>query len=301
MDHRGGMTVAVDVGGTAIKGGLVDSTGRVVLERAVPTSTGEGGASILDTLLELIQVLMSLSKAPVGAIGVCSAGRIDPATGAVIAAANLPGWAGTPVADLLMQAYGLPVVVENDVNAAGVGEAWIGAAMRTPTFSFVALGTGIGGAIMHQGTILHGLDGGAGEIGHLILRPGGLQCPCGQRGCLEQYASGTALNREARAIDDRWTSHTLFEQAQADDERAVAVIRAFTNDLAIGLINMYQLAGTSRIVLGGGLIDGAPAWWEELEVSIKKYTAKAIDIVPARLANKAGMIGAAKLAMQRRG
>lgn len=154
---------------------------------------------------------------------------------------------------------------------------------------------------MQEGAILHGHDGGAGEIGHLILRPGGLHCPCGQHGCLEQYASGTALQREARAIDSEWTSHVLFEQALAGDERAMRVVRAFADDLAIGLINMYQLAGTRLFVLGGGLVDGAPAWWEEMDASIKKHTQKAIDILPARLANKAGMIGAAKLAMQRRG
>lgn len=302
MHHpRTGMTIAVDVGGTGIKGGIVDPTGTILLEREIRTPSGKEGASILDALIEFIEAFISQAEGSISAIGVCSAGRIDPATGSVIAAANLPGWAGSPVADHLKKAFKLPVVVENDVNAAAVGEAWIGAAMRVPTFSFIALGTGIGGAIMHQGSLLHGVDGGAGEVGHLILRPGGHPCGCGQHGCLEQYASGTALNREARMIDGGWTSRILFEQALQGEERAERVVGAFADDLAIGLINVYQLTGTKLIVLGGGLIDNTSAWWDTLENSIRQHTSKPIELVPARLGNKAGIIGAAILAMQRKG
>ena len=161
----------------------------------------------------LVSSFINQTDVPVLGIGVGSAGRIDSVSGKVIYATdNLPGWTGVMLADEIAEAVNIPVYAENDVNVAAIGEAWVGAAQHCNTFALIALGTGVGGAIVNEGRMLHGVLGGAGEIGHTILVPGGLPCNCGQRGCLEQYVSGTALGRIAKEIDPHWNSHTLMKR-----------------------------------------------------------------------------------------
>ncbi|GGG17280.1 ROK family protein [Paenibacillus abyssi] len=291
-----GVFIGIDVGGTGIKGGLVTSTGELLLERSVRTPVQEGRDGILRELGQLALALIAASERPVLGIGVGSAGSIDPVSGGVIFATdNLPGWTGTPLAAKLSERTGLPVRADNDVNVAAIGEAWTGAAKRYDSFAFAALGTGVGGALFSGGRIIHGFQGRSGEIGHLILKPGGLPCNCGQKGCLEQYASGTALNRIARGIDPQWTSYTLMERYGEKEARAVEAVEAFVSDLASGLISLYHVFGPEAIVLGGGLIETADLWWDRLEQALCEMSQKPIIIERAKLGNQAGIIGAAYL------
>lgn len=293
--------IGIDLGGTGMKGGIVAQDGTLSHVQSVPTPVEEGREGILRNLYALVEALKASADSPVQAVGIGSAGRIDHIKGEVFyATSNLPGWTGTPVAALVQEHCGLPAFIDNDVNVAAVGEAWIGAAASYRSFAFVALGTGVGGAIVSDGVLLHGERGGGGEVGHMILHPGGLPCNCGQAGCLEQYVSGTALNRAARAIDPEWTSRTLIERCAAGDARAVQAIDTFVRNLAAGLVSVRNAVDPKVIVLGGGLIDAKDVWWDRLEQAIREATPKEVPILAAKLGNRAGMVGAAKIAMDRR-
>lgn len=294
-----GQYIGIDVGGTSIKGGLVTGKGELVLEQSVRTPVDGGGEAIMRDVGMLAGSLIALSEGRAAGIGVGSAGMIDPDTGIVVYATdNLPGWTGRRLAEDLARSTGLPVQADNDVNAAALGESWLGAASGLHTFAFVALGTGVGGAVITRGRILHGFEGRAGEFGHLILKQGGYPCNCGQRGCFEQYTSGTALGRIAKEIDPLWTSYLLLKKFGEGDSRAVEAIERFTEDLAAGLVTIYYMAGPEAILIGGGLGETADLWWHKLEEALRSLTSKNIPVRRAALGSRAGIFGAAYLAVR---
>lgn len=289
--------IGIDVGGTAIKGGLVTRRGELILEDARRTPVEAGRAGIVEAITDLAGTLIDSSRHPVLGVGIGSAGAIDPDTGSVSRATdNLPGWTGTSLAELLAERTGLPVKADNDVHAAALGEAWTGAAKTYDSFVFVALGTGVGGALVSRGRLIHGFRGTAGEIGHMLLKPDGLPCNCGQRGCWEQYTSGTALNRMAKEIEGSWDSHLLLKRFAEGDSRAAAAVNAFVKNLAAGLVSLQNVFGPEAIVIGGGLAQSSGLWWESLEHRLKEMTTLPVTIVEAEMGNRAGVIGAAWLA-----
>lgn len=297
--ENNGLYLGIDIGGTGIKGGLVTAEGAMLMHQSVRTPVEVGRSGIMREIEQLAASLIAAADEQVHAIGVGSAGSIHPVTGDVVfATENLPGWTGNPLATTISDRFGRPVRADNDVNVAALGEAWIGAGRNYDQFVLAALGTGVGGALVSGGKVIHGFNGRSGEIGHLILKQDGLPCNCGQRGCLEQYASGAALNRIAREIDSEWTSYTLMELYKEQDERAIAAIDLFVHDLAAGLISVYHVFGPEAIIIGGGLIDTADIWWDQLEQALKEMTLKPIIIEKAKLGNLAGIIGAAKLAKE---
>jgi len=292
-----GVYIGIDLGGTEMKGGLVDLGGILLCERRTATPVKEGRLGIMRELKAAIEALIGEAGGrPVLGIGIGSAGRIDPRTGKVIYASdNLPGWSGTEIAREMEEAFGLPVFADNDVNAAALGEAWIGAARGCDTFALIALGTGVGGAVVSEGRLLHGIGGGAAEFGHFILYPGGHACNCCQRGCLEQYASGTALNRIAASIDPAWTSRILMARCMEKDPRAVEAVDAFVLDLAYGILTIKNMADPEVIVIGGGLAASADIWWDKLEANLKKLSSAPVKLARAEAGNYAGIIGAASM------
>lgn len=291
--------LGIDLGGTAIKGSLVHIDGSLVAIHMVRTPIELGRNGIIQALVDLISSLLELSgELNVAGIGIGSAGRIDSMNGSVLyATENLPGWTGTQIAKEIEQRFPYPVVVDNDVNAAAVGESWIGAATEQKSFVLMALGTGVGGAVVVDGALIHGHQGGEGDLGHLIIIPGGAACNCGQKGCLEQYASGTALNRHAREIASDWDSRRLVEASMLGDAQARKVIDRFVANLAVGLINVQRMLDPDLIVLGGGLIEARNSWWDALLQAVTEHTNLKLRLQPALLGNRAGIIGAARLAM----
>lgn len=297
---KGSLTIGIDLGGTEMKGGLVNAEGELMHEHRVRTPVEEGRDGILRELKTLAHVLIAEAPASVASIGIGSAGRVNPLEGSIVYATNnLPGWTGTRVAQEIEDATGLPVFVDNDVNVAAAGEAWMGAAKGYQSFALVALGTGVGGALVYGGQLLHGASGGAGEIGHMILQPGGRPCNCGQHGCLEQYVSGTALQRSAREANSEWTSRKLLELCGEGHDLAVQLVDEFVQHLANGLISLKNLYDPEHIVLGGGVADAWAIWGPRLEQSLSALTPKPIPVSPALLRNKAGIIGAARLQAMR--
>lgn len=310
----------MDVGGTRIKAGVFDDRGelRALMERDTPVQLGRDG--ILACITELIGSLMAVHDGPIRALGVGTAGRVDSESGKIAYATdNLPGWMGTPLKEQLAARFGLPVAVDNDVNAAALGEGWLGAgagagaeagararaevgaeagaAMGKGHFMLVALGTGVGGALVHNMQIISGSQGGAGEVGHMILHPRGRVCNCGQRGCWERYVSGSALNQLAYGIDRSWDSRELLKQAEQREPRAEAALRGFVDELSMGLVSLQNMYDPDIIILGGGVADSYPQWSSQLRDRIKEHTPRVVRIAPALLGNQAGMLGAARRAL----
>jgi glucokinase len=312
------LTVGVDVGGTKVAAGVVDEDGQVVaqLRRATsPQVKGAAEQTIADLVLELAKTH------PVEAVGVGAAGLVDETRSVVRFAPNL-GWREQPLRSLLEAATGLPVVVENDANAAAWAEYRFGAARGRDDVVMVTVGTGIGGALIADGMLYRGGFGLAGEIGHLVLDPDGPPCGCGRRGCWEQYASGNALLRDARAkaAEDREGARLLLSlgdgtpegvagahittAARQGDPVALAVFAHAGHWLGWGMAELAAVLDPRCYVVGGGVSEAGDLLLAPARVAFADHlmgagVRPAAEIVIAELGNTAGMVGAAELARVR--
>lgn len=248
------MYAAVDIGGTAIKFGVVSEDGSLKGTGSVP-SFPDGPDDLIVQRIE--QVIEPLCRAyPVKAIGISTAGQVDPETGEVTYATEaIPGYTGTPLKAIIEARFGVPVAVENDVNCMALGEYWLGAAAGHDDVLCLALGTGIGGAILLDGTIHHGAASSAGEFGHMPLYPGGRACACGNKGCFEAYASSKALHETLVATDaDAYPDlKTAFQRASDGDALAESIIDDWVKELALGLQGIIHAMNPSLVLIGGGI------------------------------------------------
>ncbi len=309
------ITVGVDIGGTKIAAAAVDVDGEVVarLRRETPDDHAD---SILATVAEMVQELAGEHE--VGAVGVAAAGFVDAARACVVFAPNLP-WRDEPLRDLLQAEVDLPVVVENDANAAAWGEFRFGAGREADDMVLVTIGTGVGGGAVSDGALLRGGYGMAAEIGHMRVVPGGLLCGCGNRGCWEQYGSGTALSRQARELvetdpqrgrallrlaggtADDVTGQMVTEAAQAGDGAAVELITEFGTEFGETLASLVAVLDPELVVIGGGASQAGELLLQPIrhgfasELMGRGHRPQA-PVMAARLGNEAGMVGAADLA-----
>jgi len=295
--------LGIDIGGTKIAGGIVDDNGRLLDVEYRATDASKGKDYVLEGLNGLIAELRNRCQPDV--IGIGSAGRIDVDSGSVYyATSNLPNWTGLNLKQHIEGRHGIPTVVDNDVNAAGIGEMWLGAGKNEKSAVCVTLGTGIAAAVFIDGKIVRGGRWSAGEIGHMILYPGGRPCNCGQRGCFEQYCSGTALYRsynERCGQESIASGREFFELLAAGDGVARNVLDAFISDLAVAFISLANVYDPDLFIVGGGLIDTKAWWWEKLERYIREHANPAVAnmmLVPAAFKNRAGLLGAAKLGFE---
>ena len=305
--------LGLDLGGTKILAGLVDETGLVHHEWRLSTPVDGGGEAIMQGLIEAVAKIRSqlspAESASLVGIGVSTAGHVDHVSGQVLyCTGNLPGWSGMQVAERLEAACGLPVCVDNDANCAAYGEFWAGAGRGVANLLAITLGTGLGGGIIADGHVVRGARGGGAELGHLILVPDGRSCNCGQNGCWESYASGTAIARTARERGT-WgpavTSHEVFAKARSGEVEALEVIRVMADHLAIGIVSMINILDPQRIVIGGGVSNQADLYLPRVREQVAaRYGERGWDvseICVAALGERAGMIGAAGEALAHSG
>lgn len=293
-----GRWIGVDVGGTGVKGAIVSAEGTMYGRCELPTVPEEGRAGLLQRIERVIGALIA-EGGPVRGVGIGTAGRVDPRRGEVLyATGNLPGWTGTRLAEALRASTGLPVFAANDADAAAYGEGWIGAARGFDHYAMLTLGTGVGGALIHAGRIVTGRQGAAGELGHAVLYPNGRPCNCGQRGCLEQYVSGTALGRMAKRIDPSWDARRFMEAAAGGDPRTEAPLGEFVEALRLAVRNLQAAFDPDAVVIGGGVGESHSVWWDRLRLALEAdASALSVTLAPATLGNDAGIAGAARLAM----
>ena len=286
--------IGIDIGGTKILGGIILETGELLKVVKVNSEAKLGIDVLLGNLFNCIDLLISKE---IKSIGVCTPGFVNFLTGTIeYAAGNMPGLTGCRLKNILEGKYKIPVVIENDANAAAMGEGFIGGAKDLKNFAMIALGTGIGGAIVVDGKLTRGASFCAGEFGHSILFPGGKPCSCGEKGCLEMYASGDAIyNRYNELLGAKRTTGAVqvFDLFKQKDKIAQQVVTEFELYLSITLKNIRRYLDPEVIIIGGGLIDAQDLWWDKLLELIPH----SLVIVAAKLGNDAAMFGAAKLAL----
>ncbi|MDQ0581819.1 ROK family protein [Streptomyces rishiriensis] len=295
--------IALDVGGTGMKAALVGADGALLHRARRPTGRERGPdavvAGILDFAAELRAHGVRQFGEPAAAAGVAVPGIVDETNGVAAYAANL-GWRDIPLRALLADRLGAPVALGHDVRTGGLAEGRIGAGRGADRFLFVALGTGIAGAIGVDGRVEAGAHGFAGEIGHIVVRPGGVPCPCGQRGCLERFASAAAVSEAwAAACGDPGADAADCAKAVASgDPNAVRVWQTAVNALADGLVTALTLLDPRTLVIGGGLAEAGETLFTPLRDAVRRRVTfqKLPAIVPAALGDTAGCLGAGLLA-----
>lgn len=261
---------AFDIGGTNIKYGVLNEDGKLLYKSKTATKASEGGAAIISQVKELTKHLQNHYK--LNGIAISTAGQIDKQKGKVIHATEaLPGYTGMNIKKELGTSFDLPVVVDNDVNCAALGEYWQGTAQEVDHFLCMTLGTGIGGAIIVNGQVYNGASYSAGEFGHMTLYPGGEACLCGDSGCYEQYASSSALNRRAKIyFEENISLKELFNQAKKGEKTAELIIDQWVDDVALGIKSLVHIFNPPLIVIGGGISEQGNYLLEKLQISVEK-------------------------------
>ncbi|MEV5154778.1 ROK family protein [Streptomyces werraensis] len=296
--------IALDVGGTGMKAALVGADGELLHQARRPTGRERGPDAVVEGILGFAAELRAhgirAHGEPASAAGVAVPGIVDEAEGVAAYAANL-GWRDVPLRALLSERLGgVPVALGHDVRTGGLAEGRIGAGRGADRFLFVPLGTGIAGAIGIDGKVEAGAHGFAGEIGHIVVRPGGAECPCGQRGCLERFASASAVSRAwAEASGDPDADAADCAKAVASgDERAVRVWREAVDALADGLVTALTLLDPRTLIIGGGLAEAGETLFTPLREAVRRRVTfqKLPSLVPAALGDTAGCLGAGLLA-----
>ncbi|MBP1993870.1 ROK family protein [Paenibacillus eucommiae] len=295
------LAIGIDIGGTKISGGIVNETGEIIFSKERSTDASRGRDYVLAGLDGLISELVAW-QVKVDVIGIGSAGRINVQEGSVyFATPNLPNWTGLQLKQYIEAKHQIPAVIDNDVNTAGIGEKWLGAGKEYASVVCLTLGTGVAAAVFVDGKLIHGHHWSTGEIGHFILYPHGKPCNCGQRGCLEQYCSGTALFRsynELRGEAAISSGKEFFQLLQAGDSVAEQVLDTFIDDLAVAMVSLANIYDPEAFIVGGGLIETKSLWWDEVLKRFERYANPAVSrtiIIPAAYKNQAGLLGAAKL------
>jgi len=325
--------IAVDLGGTNLRIAAVSTEGRM-LEKIGMSTNAAGPHHVIDEMCDAIQRLSHKHRdagSLIGA-GIGIPGIIDLDEGVVRTSANLPGWDNYPVRAEIEKRLGARICLENDAKLAALGEQWLGAARGVDNMAMITLGTGIGGCIVLDGKIFHGMNGMAGEFGHITVEPEGVPCGCGNRGCAERYASATAVLRMAREAiaagsapelaqaanaEAEFGARSIYDMAMQGDQPAQQIFDRFGRALGIMLADIVNVLNLERFVVGGGVSSAwdafAPKMFEELRIRSTIYavttpqdaptdgsvpasrTGKQTIIARAQLSGDAGLFGGARL------
>ncbi|MBY8339949.1 ROK family protein [Streptomyces sp. KC 17012] len=295
--------IALDVGGTGMKAALVAADGELLHQSRRATGRERGPDAVVEGILDFAADLSAYGAEhlgePAAAAGVAVPGIVDAERGVAAYSANL-GWRDVPLRDRLYAKLGVPVALGHDVRTGGLAEGRIGAGKGADRFMFVPLGTGIAGAIGIEGRVEAGAHGFAGEIGHIVVRPGGSPCPCGQTGCLERYASAAAVSEAWAAAcgDPEADAADCAKAVASGDPNAVRVWQEAVDALADGLVTALTLLDPRTLIIGGGLAEAGETLFTPLRDAVRRRVTfqKLPQIVPAALGDTAGCLGAGLLA-----
>lgn len=307
--------LAADLGGTNLRMAVVDLEGNILYRarRATPQSrTREPVTQLIAEVAEECRKAVSESFI-VTSFGFAVPAVVQGKTGTILSAPNLPDLDGYDIGAELSKRISLPVIIENDANAAAIGEHWCGASQGAKSVIHITLGTGVGGGIILDNKPLRGIDGTAGEIGHICVEPFGVKCGCGNNGCLEQYASASAVVRMATEILkefpdskiadlDEITSYEVYQAGIAGDKAAIEVFRKLGFYLGVALGGLVNVLNPEVIVIGGGASNGWDLFETPLKEEVKQRAfdspAERAKIVKATIGDDAGILGAALLAIR---
>ena len=317
-------SIGVDLGGTNLRVAAVDESGRLMEKISTSTQVSLGRDKVLDEMCRIIQSLTSRfsTQGPLAGVGIGVPGIIDMETGMLHESPNLPGWANYPVREEIERRLGTGITLENDANAAAFGEHWLGAGQPVDSLCMLTLGTGVGGGLVLDNQIWHGMTGMAGEAGHINVEPDGHPCGCSSHGCIEQYASAKAIQRMAqeaidannapllaRALhsDPEFGGKVIYNLAVQGDEPARQIFENVGRRLGIVVAGLVNLLNLPMYIIGGGVSNAwdafAPAMLREVQLRSFVYTATNWEehskhktiITRALLGTDAGLFGAARL------
>jgi len=312
------LVAGVDLGGTKIYTALADRRGKLLAELKVPTG-GPDPERVAARIAETVgEVLRRAGADGISALGIGAPGPLDAVTGVVQQAPNL-GWRDVPLREKLERLLRVPVAVDNDASLAALGEHCYGAGRGVRHMVYVTVSTGVGGGLILDGKLYHGAGCAAGEIGHITVAPDGPPCGCGNRGCLEALASGTAMARAARELvaagggrailaaaggrAEAITARAVAEAAAAGDAEAARILTAAGRALGTGLAAVINLLNPELLVLGGGAMRVGPVFWRAMEEELRRralaHPLGQVRLVPAALGERSGVLGAVALALRR--
>ena len=305
--------IGVDIGGTKISVPLGNQNGQISGKTIFPTrhrqQVKHSISEIQSSISHLLEAHRIDGRSLIG-IGVGVPGPMDSRRGVIERSPNLPGWNGLPLKSILERRFKTRVVVDNDANAAALGEAYFGLGRKVSDFIYVTVSTGIGSGIVASGKLIKGANGGAGEIGHMTVVPNGNRCNCGKRGCLEAYASGTAIAQPVKRALKKGTRSRCFKQmkpsditgrviaeaARKGDHLAIQARQIAADFLGLGLANVMNLLNPKLIILGGGVMETVHHFWHPMMTAIRREAwpshLKGCKIVRSRLGTCVGDLGA---------
>ena len=289
---------AVDIGGTKIAVGMVAPDGRILARYTCATAAQQGPQHAVENIAAFLRQGAAESGVVLEGIGIGATGPVNPATGEFGNVEFLPGWEGFNIIQALDAALHLPAALENDADAAALGEAAWGAGKGAKRFAYVTISTGIGVGLVFDGHLYRGVDGSHPEIGHMIIDPAGPACTCGAHGCWESLASGTGVSRfwqQSTGLEaEAWQ---VFALAEAGDQNALAAVERAAYYLGIGLANLVTLLVPEVIALGGGVMRSHSLFWGRLQADILQYCgyvpAAKVRLALAGLGDDSGLAGAA--------
>jgi len=313
--------MAIDLGGTKIAAGIVSARCEILAREYCPTLADEGVEAVIERIVSAVGRLVSqqgMDLSQLCCISIAACGAIDSETGVVVLSPNLPGWCDIPLRSMVGERLGVKTLLINDANAAAWGEYHLGVGKGVNNLIYLTVGTGIGGAIIIDGRLYTGSSGSAGEIGHMTIDTNGVRCGCGNIGCLETLASGTAITREAVAHVARGEASSLTDivagrleditaekvavAAKGGDPLALGIINKAATYLGMGMVNLVNIFNPEMIVVGGGVAKMGDLLLNPARGVVREkafpVSAEAVSIVSSQLGSDAGILGAAIFALQ---
>lgn len=323
FNRKGKYALGLDLGGTKIAVGLMDWKGRILYSAHKPTPIESGPTAVCKNMIEMAKIILSKSKVNrnkiIGA-GIGAGGPLDLDKGRILSAPNLPGFRNFPIKYEVEKGLDIRVILDNDANAAALGEKQFGAGKKVQNLIYMTISTGIGGGIIIDGKLLHGMKWAAGEVGHMTLKPDGPICNCGNRGCLEALSSGSGIAKQAKQAvrknpsslildlvkgdKDKINAEVVFRAADMNDKLASRIIDEALFYLGIGIGNLITAFSPEMVVLGGGLTKAGHRLFNKIHEIVKERVKLApvemIPIVPSKLGENVGIIGAASLIINKK-
>lgn len=303
--------LGIDIGGTNIRLGIVDGKGKVLIRYRIPTLKEQGKNKVITRLLRAIEFIIKKSACPVKGIGIGCPGPLDNRKGIVLSPPNLPDWKGVHLKKIVERRFRLPVAVENDANLIGLGENWRGAGKNVSSMVLLTLGTGIGSALILGKRLWSGSRGFASEFGHVSIDLNGPRCGCGNRGCIEVYASATAVVRRMKqslrrgqvskafkSTKDNITASAIYLAAKKGDRLSRRIVDETGLYLGAAVANIVNALNPEMIVISGGMAKAGKPLLDKIKEVVRdralKESARGLKIVAGRLGEDAGIIGAVK-------
>ena len=282
--------ISIDIGGTAIKYGIIGEDAKIMLKKSMPTEAGKGGPAILDKVIGIVNEML-VSHSEIAGICISTAGMVDTETGSIFYSAPLiPNYAGTQFKKILEEKFQIPCEVENDVNCAGLAENRSGAAKGAKIALVLTIGTGIGGCIVIDGKVFHGFSNSACEVGYMHMDDSDFQT-LGAASILTKKVA-----ERKNEIEDKWDGYHIFEEAKKGDQICIQAIEEMTDTLGKGIANICYVLNPEIVVLGGGIMAQETFLKDRIKGAVKKYLVSSIEkhtkITFAENQNDAGMLGA---------